>query len=87
MLLYYKQWTFNSKPLGIILKLFPFVIPQTIIETIAAKKTNPIKWKKGLACYHSLIGLMLNLLICRAIIAMIRTINNAPVYWAVCERP
>lgn len=42
LLLYYNQWTLNSKPVGIILKLFPFVIPQTIIETIASKKTNLI---------------------------------------------
>lgn len=57
ILLYYNQWTLNSKPVGIILKLFPFVIPQTIIETIASKKTNLIKWKKGWTWYHSLISL------------------------------
>lgn len=76
MLLYYNQWTLNSKPFGIILKLFPFVIPQTIIETFASKKTNLIKWKKGWTWYHSLISLMLKLLICRGIIALIRTINK-----------
>jgi hypothetical protein len=76
MLLYYNQWTLNSKPVGIILKLFPFVIPQTIIETIASKKTNLIKWKKGWTWYHSLISLMFKLLTCRAIIAIIRKINT-----------
>ncbi|OLS33448.1 CBO0543 family protein [Bacillus sp. MRMR6] len=76
MLLYYNQWTLNSKPVGIFLKLFPFVITQTIIETIASKKTNLIKWKKGWSWYHSLISLMLKMLICRAIIAVIRIINN-----------
>jgi hypothetical protein len=79
MLLYYNQWTLNSKPLGIILKLFPFVIPQTIIETIASKKTNLIKWKNGWTWYHSLISLMVKLLICRSIIAIIRIINNGKI--------
>jgi hypothetical protein len=79
MLLYYNQWTLNSKPLEIILKLFPFVIPQTIIETIASKKTNLIKWKNGWTWYHSLISLMVKLLICRSIIAIIRIINNGKI--------
>ena len=79
MLLYYNQWRLNSKPIGIILPLLPFVVPQTIIETIAAKKTNLIKWKKGWTWYHSLISLMIKLLICRAIIAIIRTINNGKI--------
>ncbi|WP_180994166.1 CBO0543 family protein [Bacillus sp. Marseille-P3661] len=76
MLLYYNQWTLNSNPAGIFLKLFPFVIPQTILETIAAKKTKLITWKKGWTWYHSFISLMLKLLICRSIIAMIRIINK-----------
>lgn len=76
MLLYYNQWTLNSKPVGIFVKLFPFVIPLTIIETIAAKKTRLIKWKKGWTWYHSLISLLLKLLICRGIISIIRIINK-----------
>lgn len=76
MLLYYNQWTLNSKPAGIILKLFPFVIPLTIIETIAEKKTNLIKWKRGWSWYHSFISMILKLFICRGIIATIRKINK-----------
>lgn len=79
MLLYYNQWTLNSRPVGMILKLFPFVIPQTIIETIAAKKTKLIKWKKGWSWYHSFISLMLKLLICRAIISIVRKKNTGNV--------
>ncbi|MDF1510959.1 hypothetical protein PZE06_22770 [Robertmurraya sp. DFI.2.37] len=75
ILLYYNQWTLNSKPIGIILKLIPFVLPQTIFETIAAKKTNLIKWKNGWSWYHSFISLSLKLLLCRGIISIIRKIN------------
>jgi hypothetical protein len=76
LLLYYNQWTLNSKPTGIFLKLFPFVIPQVIVETIAAKKTKLITWKKGWSWYHSAISLAVKLLICRSIIAMIRVANK-----------
>lgn len=76
MLLYYNQWTLNSKPLGIFLKLFPFIIPQVMIETFAAKKTKLITWKKGWTWYHSGFSLILKFIICRGIIAMIRIINN-----------
>lgn len=76
MLLYYNQWTLNSRPIGIILKLFPFVVPLTIIETVAAKKSNLIEWKKGWTWYHSFISTILKLLLCRSIISVIRTINT-----------
>ncbi|MBM6617868.1 CBO0543 family protein [Bacillus suaedaesalsae] len=79
LLLYYNQWTLNSRPLGIILKLFPFVIPQVIIETIAAKKTNLISWKKGWTWYHSFICLVIKLLLCRSIIAIIRMLSKEKV--------
>lgn len=76
MLLYYNQWTLNSKPLGIFLKLFPFIIPQLIIETIAEKKTDLITWRKGWRWYHSFFSLMAKFLLCRSIIALIRVINK-----------
>ncbi|MGM0901878.1 MAG: CBO0543 family protein [Bacillota bacterium] len=76
LLLYYNQWTLNSKPIGIILKLFPFVIPQVLVETIAAKKTKLITWRKGWSWYHSAISLAVKLFICRSIIAMIRVANK-----------
>ncbi|MBY0099356.1 CBO0543 family protein [Mesobacillus maritimus] len=76
LLLYYNQWTLNSKPTGIFFKLFPFVIPQVIVETIAAKKTKLITWKKGWSWYHSAISLGVKLLLCRSIIAMIRVANK-----------
>lgn len=79
LLLYYNQWTLNSKLSGIILKLFPLVIPQIIIETVAAKKTKLITWKKGWSWYHSLFAIVLKLLICRSIISIIRVINKGKI--------
>ncbi|HZG73217.1 MAG TPA: CBO0543 family protein [Chondromyces sp.] len=76
LLLYYNQWTLNSKPFGIFLKLFPFVIPQVIVETVAAKKSNLIVWKKGWTWYHSLFSLIAKFLLCRLIIAAVRKINR-----------
>nr|WP_226641382.1 CBO0543 family protein [Mesobacillus subterraneus] len=76
ILLYYNQWTLNSKPSGIILKLFPFIIPQVLVETFAAKKTNLITWKKGWSWQHSFISLAIKLLVCRGIISTIRMINK-----------
>ncbi|TYS18628.1 hypothetical protein FZC78_03650 [Rossellomorea vietnamensis] len=76
MLLYYNQWTLNSKPAGIIFKMFPFVIPQVVMETIAERKTDLISWRKGWTWYHSLISLVLKLLICRGIISLVRIINK-----------
>ncbi|QOR68204.1 hypothetical protein IM538_08890 [Cytobacillus suaedae] len=79
ILLYYNQWTLNSKPLGMFLKLFPFVIPQVLIETFAAKKTNLISWRKGWSWKHSFISLVIKLLLCRAIIAFIRKVNKGTI--------
>ncbi|GAA0338063.1 hypothetical protein GCM10008967_30430 [Bacillus carboniphilus] len=76
MLLYYNQWTLNSKPIGIFLKLFPFIIPQVIVETIAERKTDLITWKKGWDWYHSFISLIIKFLVCRLIIASVRTKNK-----------
>lgn len=76
ILLYYNQWTLHSKPLGLFLKIFPFVIPQVIIETIAARNSNLISWKKGWTWYHSFISLAIKLLLCRIIIAIVRVINK-----------
>jgi hypothetical protein len=79
ILLYYNQWTLHSKPAGLFFKLFPFVIPQVLFETLAEKKTDLITWKKGYTWYHSLLSLMAKLLLCRLIIAVIRKINNAKI--------
>ncbi|MBM7660626.1 hypothetical protein JOC85_001398 [Bacillus mesophilus] len=76
ILLYYNQWTLNSSPIGLFFKIFPFVIPQVIIETIAAKKTDLITWKRGWSWYHSFISLVIKLVLCRGIIGLIRIINR-----------
>ncbi|RKL65663.1 hypothetical protein CR203_19480 [Salipaludibacillus neizhouensis] len=75
-LLYYNQWTLNSKITGIFLKLLVFVIPQIIIETIAEKKTDLITFKKGWKWYHSLLSMAMKFLLCRLIIASIRKLNT-----------
>lgn len=79
MLLYYNQWTLNSKPTGIVLKLFPFIIPQVLIETFAATKTDLITWRKGWNWQHSFISLAIKMLLCRGIISIIRIINNGKI--------
>jgi hypothetical protein len=79
MLLYYNQWTLNSKPAGIIFKLFPFIIPQVLLETIAERKTELITWRKGWSWYHSFITLIIKMLLCRGIIALVRRINREPI--------
>jgi hypothetical protein len=79
ILLYYNQWTLNSRPLGMFFKLFPFVLPQVLIETLAAKKTNLITWRKGWSWYHSFISLVIKMVLCRAIIASIRKINKGKI--------
>ncbi|KKK37727.1 hypothetical protein WQ57_12255 [Mesobacillus campisalis] len=76
MLLYYNQWTLNSRPSGIFLKLFPFIIPQVLIEMLAEKKTDLITWKKGWTWYHSFLSLMTKMLVCRLVIAVIRKMNT-----------
>lgn len=75
-LLYFNQWTLNSKLMGLFLKLMAFIIPQIVIETIAEKKTNLITWKKGWKWYHSFISMAMKFLLCRLIISSIRVLNN-----------
>ncbi len=79
LLLYYNQWTLNSKPLGIVLKLFPFVIPQVMIESIAARNTKLITWRKGWTWYHSFLTLLIKFLLCRMIIGIVRVLNKGEV--------
>ncbi|WP_416147136.1 CBO0543 family protein [Salipaludibacillus sp. HK11] len=79
LLLYFNQLTLNSKPLGILLKVFPFVIPQVLFETYLAKTTDLITWKNGWTWHHSFISLFVKLLLCRAIIAVIRTVNKGTI--------
>lgn len=76
MLLYYNQWTLNSRPLGHLLKLFTIIIPQVMIETLAERKTNLITWKKGWTWKHSMITLLIKFSICRFIISIVRSMNK-----------
>ncbi|UOE93599.1 CBO0543 family protein [Alkalihalobacillus sp. LMS39] len=78
-LLYFNQWTLNSKPFGILVKLLVLIVPQLIIEIIAEKRTDLITWKRGWKWYHSFLGMALKFLVCRAIIAGIRVLNTKKV--------
>ncbi|MDG5787098.1 hypothetical protein QA612_06300 [Evansella sp. AB-P1] len=79
LLLYYNQWTLNSKPHITLLKLFPFIIPQVIIEKIAEKRTDLITWKKGWNSYYSFISLAIKFILCRITIGSIRKLNKGRV--------
>ncbi|WP_332327685.1 CBO0543 family protein [Metabacillus litoralis] len=79
MLLYYNQWTLNSRPIGIFLKAIILITPQIILETLAERKTKLIRWKKGWSWYHSFLSMILKLLLCRSIIAIIRIINKGKI--------
>lgn len=79
LLLYYNQWTLNSRPIGVFLKAIILTTPQIILEILAEKKTKLIKWKKGWRWYHSFLSMVLKLIICRSIIAIIRIINRGKI--------
>ncbi|MGJ7909457.1 CBO0543 family protein [Neobacillus sp. LXY-1] len=79
MVLYYNQWTLNSGPFGICLKIFPFALPQVLVETFAARYTKLITWKKGWTWYHSFISIVLKMVICRVMIGFIRIINKGKI--------
>ena len=79
LLLYYNQWTLNSRPIGIFLKAIILITPQLILETLAERKTKLIRWKKGWSWYHSFLSMILKLLLCRSIIAIIRIINKGKI--------
>lgn len=79
LLLYYNQWTLNSKPLGLIVKLLVCTTPQVLFETILEKKTDLITWRKGWSWYHSFLSMALKLFFCRMIIGGIRVINKKQV--------
>ncbi|UTR10445.1 hypothetical protein MM300_21680 [Evansella sp. LMS18] len=79
LLLYFNQWTLNSKPAGILLKAFVVIIPQILIETFAEKKTDLITWRKGWTWRQSFISMFIKFMLCRLIIGMVRKMNTKKV--------
>ncbi|MGM8215446.1 CBO0543 family protein [Bacillaceae bacterium W0354] len=68
----YNQWTYKDKKLVTILKLFIMTIPVFIIEQMAEKRTNLIKWSNKWKWYHSFFSIIATSLFTRIIIGMIR---------------
>lgn len=79
LLLYYNQWTLNSRPISIFLKAVILTTPQIILETLAERKTKLITWRKGWSWYHSFLSMVSKLLLCRSIISIIRIINKGKI--------
>jgi hypothetical protein len=71
----YNQFTYHSKVLGIILKIFLFSIPMTILEVILEHKTKLIKFNKGWTWYHTLISETLIFLFARVFIGSVRRLT------------
>lgn len=79
LLLYFNQWTLNSKPAGIIGKAILVIIPQILIETFAEKKTELITWRKGWTWGHSFVSMFIKFMLCRLIIGLVRKMNTGRV--------
>lgn len=73
--IFLNQITEKDKPFTIVVKLLALTIPMFIVEFIAEKKTNLVRWKKGWNWYHSFSGLIGKSLITRTIIGVIRMVD------------
>jgi hypothetical protein len=76
---YYNQVTKSSNVLGILLKVFYFSIPMSLVEHFFETRTSLISYKKGWNIYTSLVSLTTTFLISRVFIAIIRKAHNSPV--------
>jgi hypothetical protein len=72
----YNQMTYKDKPFAILYKVFFFAIPALLIEIWAEKTTSLIKWSKKWKWYHSFLGLILNSLINRLVIGLLRKMST-----------
>ncbi|MGD6780956.1 CBO0543 family protein [Sutcliffiella horikoshii] len=76
---YYNQVTKTSSFFWIVIKIFYFSIPMTLLEYFFEKRTNLIKFKRGWHIYHSFITVNVTFLISRAFIAVVRNADNTKV--------
>jgi hypothetical protein len=76
---HYNQVTKSSNILGILLKVFYFSIPMSLIEHFFETRTSLISYRKGWNIYTSLISLSTTFLISRGFIAITRKAHNNPV--------
>ena len=76
---YYNQITKSSNLFLIIVKLFYFSVPRTLIENFFEKRTSLIKFKNGWNIYHSFLTLSVTFLISRTFIALVRSADNTRV--------
>lgn len=68
----YNQMTYKDGLFPIIYKLILFTTPPFLIEYFTEKKTNLIKWSNGWKWYHTFGSLILQSLITRTVIEVIR---------------
>jgi hypothetical protein len=68
----YCQATKNSKLLGTLVKGLLFAVPQVVIEFIAERKTQLIKYKRGWTILHSYVGILAVKLVFRGLYEILR---------------
>ncbi|RKL67394.1 hypothetical protein CR203_08505 [Salipaludibacillus neizhouensis] len=68
----FNQMTMKDKPLGILVKLFSFIIPMIVVEYWAVRKTNLITWSKGWKLSHTFLGLTLATLHSRVLLGFLK---------------
>ncbi len=76
---YYNQITKSSSLIWIIIKIFYFSIPMTLLEYFFETRTSLIKFRNGWNIYHSFLTMSLSFLVSRAFIALIRNADNTNV--------
>lgn len=76
---YYNQITKSSSLIWIIIKIFYFSIPMTLLEYFFETRTSLIKFRNGWNIYHSFLTMSLSFLVSRAYIALIRNADNTNV--------
>jgi len=72
----YNQMTYKDNVLRAFLKLILITIPPFLIEVIAVKNTEFIKWKKKWNWYHTYLSIILKSSITRVMIGVIRKLDK-----------
>ncbi len=74
---FYNQITYKDQSIAkIVGKLFLFTIPQLIIEVLAGRYLNMVKWLNGWRWYHTFISMNVKYLVIRGFIQFIRKISR-----------
>ncbi|WP_428907965.1 CBO0543 family protein [Niallia sp. Krafla_26] len=74
---FYNQFTYKDKSiLRILRKQLCFTIPQLLIEVLAGKYLNMVRWHKGWKWYHTFINMNIKYLTIRALMGFIRRVSK-----------